>query len=118
MVVVTKIKVVHTEGNTLTLSHCNLGPVTADGHMGDVTFTREEVKGMLFTNERGEDVYLGLTKEVEDTLGVHLKAQFLRMNALEKALSYHKGKMLRMQCASFWTRLKYLVTGEVTCLWS
>ena len=114
MVVVTKIKVVHTKGTSLTVSHAE--PLDSIGTAEGVQFSQETVKGMEFINCRGETVYLGMCKEAEDVLGVPIKNMFDRLEMLEYSVEQKAKAVHDVDTATLWQRIQYAVTGDLLCL--
>jgi len=84
---------------------------------------KEVVYGDVFFNERGEEVCLALTREVQITLGIPFKA-FKDMNQRIADLSAEVGqkkaqlalsnlKLSTYEGAGLFQRLKYLFTGQI-----
>ena len=85
--------------------------------------TREIIKGQRFINKRGESVYIGMTKEVQDILGLplHVFNDLTNFNRnLQKQLdTLIKDKkdleleIKNIENTGFLRRLKYLFTGKL-----
>ena len=85
--------------------------------------TREIIKGQRFINKRGESVYIGMTKEVQDILGLplHVFNDLTNFNRnlqkrLDNVIKYKKDlelKIKNIENTGFLRRLKYLFTGKL-----
>ena len=85
--------------------------------------TREIIKGQRFINKRGESVYIGMTKEVQDILGLpfHVFNDLTNFNRklqkqLDTLIKDKKDlelKIKNFENIGFLRRLKYLFTGKL-----
>ena len=85
--------------------------------------TREIIKGQRFINKRGESVYIGMTKEVQDILGLPFYV-FKDLTNLNRNLQKQLDTLIKdkkdleleiknIENTGFLRRLKYLFTGKL-----
>jgi len=86
----------------------------------ELKMTKELIRGERFINNRGETVCIGMTKQVQDTIGLSFQA-FERLHRYNKELREHlqnvrkqeKTAVNKIEHSGFLTRLKYLFTKQL-----
>ena len=89
----------------------------------ELKLTREVIKGQRFINKRGESVYIGMTKEVQDILGLPFYV-FKDLTNLNRNLQKQLDTLIKdkkdleleiknIENTGFLRRLKYLFTGKL-----
>jgi hypothetical protein len=74
----------------------------------------EYIVGRRFTNTRGEIITIGVSREVQDLIGLpfHVyEEQEASILCLKTDLSLKEGKLKMLKSANFFTRLKWLFSG-------
>lgn len=76
----------------------------------------EIVRGRRFRNAKGYDVVIGITKEVQDTIGLPFEAFDTMERLVNDSLKMNESLRKRVNTASFWQRIKYLFSGKLSDL--
>lgn len=86
----------------------------------ELKMTKELIRGERFINTRGETVYIGMTKQVQDTIGLSFRA-FENLRRYNEELRAHlqdvrkqeKTAVNKIKNSGFLTRLNYLFTKQL-----
>ena len=86
----------------------------------ELKMTKELIRGQRFINNRGETVCIGMTKQVQDTIGLSFQA-FENLRRYNEELREHlrnmrnneKTAVNKIEHSGFLTRLKYLFTKQL-----
>lgn len=127
MILITKIETIDVPGNEFQYGfNAKPGIIPCDTGYTPVKespYKREFIQGRRFVDERGNILVIGMTSEVQKTLGVPFDAVENMMASIERYRIeevYLKSNINRYQsCISklgrtgFWKRLKFLFTGII-----
>jgi hypothetical protein len=82
----------------------------------NLEISREVIRGRRFTNTKGEQVIIGMTKEVQDTIGLSFEA-FENMEKERDIMNSVQKETLKSlkkySDAGFLKRLRYLFTSRI-----
>lgn len=128
MLCITKIEVVNVPEDKLDLYYCNdpfanVLPIEGTYPVEYAEVKREHVNGKIFINNRHEEICIGMSKQVQDLIGLpfevydnmnkeikSLSGNYNYVNKLYKKLDIELEKYKKL---TFFKRLKFLFTNKV-----
>ena len=113
MICVTDIEIINVDKDYLQQVYTEPLKFAADGctNLTDIRTTVEMIYGETFINANGERFCIGMSKKVQDAIGIPFRA-FKDMNKtmdhLRQRNKLHRREIDKYKTAGFWNRLKYL----------
>lgn len=118
---ITDIKILHGDRNLIERhfipgqSSVRLLIDDKDGYLKTVEISREQIQGRSFRNRYNEDVVIGLSKEVQEALGLPMEA----FDSMSQTISDQrntiwdlKSKLVNVNQMTLWQRIKFVFKGS------
>ena len=124
MIAITDVKVINVDRDPLMITHLD-DPFKMNwaSFPDQVEYTHEVIYGEQFLNANDEVITIGMSKVVQDTIGLPMRVfkeltdRNVELNSLLNVISdrlYRRNAQLTMfYSATFWERIKYLFTGRL-----
>jgi len=125
MIAVTNVEVMEVNGKKVEIDHLPSFDIIPNPRLGtqECVYQTEMIIGKQFINHEGKTVYIGMSKKVQETIGLSFEAfEKLRSERdklkdengnIRAEIGYLKKKVKKYETMNFWQKLQFLFTGRI-----